>query len=151
MRPTLDQYFMEIVHTAAKRSTCIRRQVGAIIVVNKRVASIGYNGAPAGLKHCNEIGGCLRDQKKIKSGTRQEMCRAVHAEQSAIIDAAKRGVSIDGGVIYINTFPCIICSKMIINAGIKRVVYFSEYSEDSGMKLFTDANVRVQKFAVSKN
>lgn len=136
----LDYYF-DIVNTVAKRSTCVRRKVGAIIVRDKTILTTGYNGAPRHLNHCTDIG-CIREQNKIKSGTRQEMCMAIHAEQNAIIQAAKTGVNIFGATLYVNTAPCIICSKMIINAGIRKVVFESNYSESMGLELFQRAGIK---------
>ncbi|WP_290902673.1 dCMP deaminase family protein, partial [Ferroglobus sp.] len=120
MRPSLDEYFMEIAKVVAKRSTCLRQNVGAVIVKDKRILSTGYNGAPMGLPHCLDIG-CLREELNVPSGERHELCRAVHAEQNAIIQAAVHGVSIKGATLYTTHQPCIMCAKMIINAGIVRV------------------------------
>ena len=121
-RPSWDEYFMEFAKLTAKRSTCLRRQVGAVIVKNNHVIATGYNGAPTGVPHCSEYGGCLRQKLNVPSGERHELCRALHAEQNAIIQAAVHGQSIEGGTIYITLCPCVICTKMIINAGSKRVV-----------------------------
>ena len=121
-RPSWDEYFMQMAELTAQRSTCLRRQVGAIIVKEKHIIATGYNGAPKGLPHCEELGGCLREKLEIPSGERHELCRALHAEQNAIIQAATLGQSIEGATIYITHQPCIICAKMIINAGISRIV-----------------------------
>ena len=122
-RPDWDEYFMEMAALTARRSTCLRRQVGAVIVQNKHIIATGYNGAPRGLTHCGDLeGGCLRQQLGVPSGERHELCRALHAEQNAIIQAAALGNSIEGGTIYITHQPCVICAKMIINAGIQRIV-----------------------------
>ena len=118
-RPTWDEYFMEMAELTARRSTCLRRQVGAVIVKERRAIATGYNGAPSGITHCQERGGCLRQKLGVPSGQRHELCMALHAEQNAIIQAASMGHAIEGGTIYITHQPCVICAKMIINAGIK--------------------------------
>lgn len=128
-RPTFDEVFMEIAYTWAKRSTCLRRSVGAVIAKNKQQLTAGYNGAPTGVPHCAELGGCLREKLGIPSGQRHEICRGTHAEQNAITQAAKFGINIEGSTLYCNTFPCVICTKMILNAGIKTVVYDSDYDD----------------------
>jgi len=145
-RPSWDKYFMQITELVATRSTCLRRSVGAVIVKNKRILTTGYNGPPEGLKHCDELGGCLRDKLKIPSGERMELSRAVHAEQNAIIQAAKLGISIDGGEMYITTHPCFICAKMIINAGIKRIVYKEGYPDKFAREILKEAGIKVVKF-----
>ncbi|RLE12258.1 cytidine deaminase, partial [Candidatus Aerophobetes bacterium] len=119
-RPSWDEYFMQITQLVAKRSTCLRRKVGAIQVRDKRILCTGYNGPPRGLAHCSEVG-CLRDKLGIPSGERQEICRGLHAEQNAIIQAALYGISIKDSILYCTHQPCITCSKMIINAGIKKI------------------------------
>jgi dCMP deaminase len=146
MRPTWDEYFMESVEIIKKRSTCLRRQVGAIIVKDKRILASGYNGAPSGCKHCEEVG-CMREQMKIPSGERHELCRASHAEQNAIVQAAMHGVSINEGTIYVTTQPCVICSKLIINAGIKRVVFKGDYPDGLSLELLREANIEVFQYA----
>jgi len=128
-RPTFDEVFMEIAYTWAKRATCLRRRVGAVIAKDKQQLTAGYNGAPRGVPHCAELGGCLREKLKIPSGQRHEICRGTHAEQNAITQAAKFGIGIEGGTLYCNTFPCVICTKMILNAGIATVVYDSDYDD----------------------
>ncbi len=145
-RPTWDEYFMEMAELAAKRSTCLRRQVGAVIVKDKQVISTGYNGAPKGLKHCAQIGGCLREQLKVPSGERHELCRALHAEQNAIIQAATFGHSIEGASIYITHQPCSICSKMIINAGIDKIIVREGYPDEMAVKILEEAGKRVIMF-----
>ena len=129
-RPSWDEYFMQMAELTAQRSTCLRRQVGAIIVKEKHIIATGYNGAPKGLPHCEELGGCLREKLEIPSGERHELCRALHAEQNAIIQAATLGQSIEGATIYITHQPCIICAKMIINAGISRIVIRRGYPDE---------------------
>jgi dCMP deaminase len=141
-RPDIDTYFMNIAKVVAKRSTCLRQNVGAVIVRDKRILSTGYNGAPTGLPHCLDIG-CLREELNIASGERHELCRAVHAEQNAIIQAAVHGVSIAGGTLYTTHQPCIMCAKMIINAKIKKVVYGKRYPDERGLKFLREAKVEV--------
>ena len=117
-RPSWDEYFMQMAELTSKRSTCLRRQVGAVIIKDKHIIATGYNGAPRGVPHCSQKGGCLREQLKVPSGERHELCRALHAEQNAIIQAATLGQSIEGGSIFVTHHPCSICSKMIVNAGV---------------------------------
>ncbi|MFH1285189.1 MAG: cytidine/deoxycytidylate deaminase family protein [Candidatus Micrarchaeota archaeon] len=144
-RPTFDEYFMRMCYLVAERSTCKRHKYGSVIVRGKRLLATGYNGAPKGLPHCLEIG-CLRDELGIASGTRHEICRAVHAEQNAILQCALHGISADGATLYINEIPCRICAKMIINAGIKRVVYTAgKYPDKEAFELFEKAEVKMDK------
>ena len=140
-RPVLADYFMSITHTVAQRSTCLRRKVGAIAVKDKRILATGYNGAPSGMEDCLEIGSCLRIEKNIPSGQRHELCRAVHAEQNVIIQAAKHGISLDGALLYCTTFPCNICAKMLINTGIKYVFYSEPYVDEEAARVFSEAKV----------
>jgi len=149
-RPTLDEYFMEIAKVVATRSTCLRQKVGAVIVKDKRILATGYNGAPSGLPHCLDIG-CLREQLKVPSGERQELCRGVHAEQNAIIQAAVHGVSIAGGTLYTTHQPCIACAKMIINAGIKRVVYGRRYADERGLEFLKEAGIEVVYMPIERD
>jgi dCMP deaminase len=128
LRPEWDSYFLEITNVVKKRSTCLRRQVGALIVKDNHILATGYNGVPSKISHCSETG-CLRKQLNVPSGERHELCRGLHAEQNAIIQAAHHGTSIKDSTLYTNTKPCSICTKMIINAGIKRIVY-EEYYQD---------------------
>jgi len=146
-RPSWDQYFMQIAQLVATRSTCLRREVGAVVVKNKQILATGYNGAPSGLKHCLDIG-CYREQNNIPSGEKHELCRGVHAEQNAIIQAAKHGVNINGATLYCTCFPCIICAKMLINVGIKRIVYLDSYAEQDAfaLKMLKEANVEIEQF-----
>ena len=141
-RPSIDEYFIEIASVVAKRSTCIRNRVGAVIVRDKRIISTGYNGAPSNMQHCLDIG-CIRQQQNIESGTRHEKCRAVHAEQNAIIQAALHGVVTEGATLYCTHQPCILCAKMIINAKIKRVVYVTPYPDNDAIDFFKDSGVEV--------
>src|SRR5512141_1707847 len=144
-RPGWDEYFMEITHLVAKRSTCLRRQVGAVLVKDKNILATGYNGAPSGVAHCLDVG-CLREKMGIPSGERHELCRGLHAEQNAIIQAAKHGTNIDGATLYCTTMPCIICSKMIINAGIRRIVYETGYSDTLAAEMIAESNIVVDRF-----
>ncbi len=143
MRPSWDEYFMQIARQVATRSTCLRRSVGAIIVRDKRILSTGYNGAPRGLEHC-EVVGCMREKLGIPSGQRQEICRGLHAEQNAIIQAALHGVSTEGGTIYITHQPCITCAKMIINSGIVRVVCANTYPDELARQMLDEAEVTLE-------
>jgi len=148
-RPDNDTYFMDMAHLISTRSTCVRRQVGAVVVKDKRVLTTGYNGSPKGTMHCEELG-CIRDQQNIPSGTRHELCRGVHAEQNAVIQAAYFGISIDGATIYTTTYPCSMCSKILINAGIKEVVYADSYMDDLSKKLFDETKIIVRKYIPKK-
>ncbi|MEW6201873.1 MAG: cytidine/deoxycytidylate deaminase family protein [bacterium] len=145
-RPTWDEYFMKITYDVAERSTCLRRRVGAIIVKDKRILATGYNGAPTGIVHCS-VRGCLREQMNIPSGERQEICRGLHAEQNAIIQSSLYGFSITGAQMYSTTQPCITCAKMIINAGIRRVVYEGDYPDELSLEMLREAGVELCKFS----
>ncbi len=136
---------MEIAEIVKKRSTCLRRQVGAVIVRENRIITTGYNGAPSGLKHCTDIGICERQRLGIPSGERHELCRALHAEQNALIQAAKVGVSTEGATIYVTVQPCIICGKMLINAGIVRIVHRGEYPDEMARGMLEEAGVEIIK------
>jgi len=144
-RLSWDDYFMEITHLVAKRSTCLRRSVGAVIVRDKRILATGYNGAPRGLPHCSETG-CVREKLGVPSGQRHELCRGLHAEQNAIIQAALFGVSIEGSQIYTVAQPCVVCAKMIINAGIKRVVFEDSYADPLAEEMLNEAGVELVKY-----
>lgn len=144
MRPTWDEYFLEIANVTKKRSTCLRRQVGAVIVKDKRILSTGYNGVPTGIRHCSEAG-CLRDQLKIPSGERHELCRGSHAEQNAIVNAANFGIGLKGSTIYVNTQPCILCTKMMINAGIVRIVYEEGYPDKLSLEMIEESGIELVK------
>lgn len=141
-RPSWDEYFMQMAQVVAGRSTCLRRQVGAVIVKDKQILSTGYNGSPSGLSHCAEKG-CLRQQLGIPSGERTEICRAVHAEQNALVQAAKHGVSINGADIYTTFQPCVLCTKLIINAGIKRVFYRFPYPDKLAQEMAAEAELEL--------
>ena len=139
-RPTWDEYFLQLARQAATRSTCLRRQVGAVLVRDKRVLATGYNGAPRGVAHCLEVG-CLRDELGIPSGERQELCRAIHAEQNALIQAAVHGVAVDGATLYTTLQPCILCAKMLINAGVREIRYVEGYPDEFSQQLLDEAGV----------
>ncbi|MDM8554545.1 cytidine/deoxycytidylate deaminase family protein [Desulfococcaceae bacterium HSG7] len=141
-RPSWENYFMEIASLVALRSTCLRRKVGAVVVKDKRILSTGYNGAPSGIRHCKETG-CLRERMKIPSGERHELCRGIHAEQNAIIQAAFHGVSIDESLLFCTNHPCSICAKMLINAGIKTVYHKFGYADDLAREMFEEGKVSV--------
>ena len=144
-RPSWNQYFTSITRMVATRSTCLRRHVGAILVKEKRILATGYNGAPAGLKHCIEVG-CIREEASIPSGTRHELCRALHAEQNAIVQAAYHGISIAGSTLYCTNKPCVICSKMLINAGIKRIFFDEAYDDDLADAMLDEAGIEIMRF-----
>ena len=144
-RPSWDTYFMDITSLVAKRSTCTRRGVGAILVKNKQILASGYNGAPTGVQHCS-VTGCLRESLNVPSGERHELCRGIHAEQNAIIQAALHGTSIKGATLYCTNLPCSICAKMIINAGINQIIYLSGYADTMSEEMLAEAGVDVIKF-----
>ncbi|HPM78059.1 MAG TPA: cytidine/deoxycytidylate deaminase family protein [bacterium] len=141
-RPSWDQYFMEFARLARTRSTCLRRGVGAVLVKEKNVLATGYNGPPRGVPHCDETG-CLREKMQVPSGQRHELCRGLHAEQNAIIQAAYHGTSIRGADLYSTTFPCVICTKMLINAGIQRIFYAEGYPDDLAREMLDQAGVEL--------
>ncbi|MCM8825738.1 MAG: cytidine/deoxycytidylate deaminase family protein [Candidatus Omnitrophica bacterium] len=148
-RPEWDDYFLRIAVLVSERSTCLRRNVGALLVKEKRILATGYNGAPSGIRHCDETG-CLREQLKIPPGERHELCRGLHAEQNAIIQAAYHGVSIRESVLYITCHPCSVCAKMIINSGIKKVVVLEGYPDELASIMLKEAGVSV-KFKNDEN
>ena len=141
-RLSWDDYFMEITKLVARRSTCMRRHVGAVIVRDRRILATGYNGAPRGLRHCSETG-CLREKMNIPSGQNQELCRGLHAEQNAIIQSALFGVSIENSQIYTVTQPCVVCAKMIINAGINRIVFAEAYPDPLSEELIKESGIEL--------
>ena len=145
LRPTWQEYFMKMAHLTASRSTCLRRKVGAVLVRDNRIIATGYNGAPAGIKHC-EITGCLRQQLNVPSGQKHELCRGLHAEQNAIIQAAVFGISTKGSTLYCTTQPCIICSKMLINAGIVEVFITEKYPDPLAEEFLNEAGIPVTLF-----
>jgi len=143
-RPSWDQYFMDIATYAASRSTCLRAKVGAVIVKDKRILTTGYNAAPSGVRHCAETG-CLREKLGVPSGQRHELCRGLHAEQNAIIQAALHGVVLKGATIYVTKQPCVICAKMLINAQIKRVVMAEGYPDPLAVEMMEEAGIELVK------
>jgi dCMP deaminase len=144
-RPNWDDYFIQAAELVKTRSTCLRRKVGAVLVKDKRILATGYNGAPSGLPHCKETG-CLREQLNVPSGERHELCRGLHAEQNVILQAALHGVSVKGSKLYVTCVPCSICAKMIINAGIKGVVYNNSYPDRISSDFFKKSGVKLRKY-----
>ncbi len=149
-RPSWDEYFMTLANQVASRTTCLRRGVGAVIVKDRRILATGYNGVPTGLAHCAETG-CLREQLGVPSGQRHEICRGLHAEQNAIIQAARFGTDIDGASIYVNTQPCVVCAKMLINAGIKEIVYQNPYPDELSQQLLAESGITVREYIPAEN
>ena len=142
-RPTWDEYFLSIANLVSKRSTCLRRRVGAVLVKDKRMLATGYNGAPSRITHCSEAG-CIREKLKIPSGERHELCRGLHGEQNAFLQAALHGTSLKGATLYCTTQPCIICAKMVINAGINEVVIKGSYPDKMAREILKEAKVKVR-------
>jgi len=136
---------MEIAHTCATRTSCRRRQVGAVVVKDKRILATGYNGVPTGIEHCLDRG-CLREQLGIPSGQQHELCRGLHAEQNALIQAAKYGTSIEGASIYCTAQPCVLCAKMLINAGITEIIYDLEYPDELALEMLAEAGILLRRF-----
>jgi len=141
-RPSWDEYFMQIAYLVARRSTCLRRQVGAVLVREKRILTTGYNGAPTGLRHCQEVG-CLREKMGVASGERHELCRGIHAEQNTIIQAALHGISTEGSTLYSTHQPCIMCAKILVNAGVRRIVFDGSYPDKLGREILDEAGVEL--------
>ena len=144
-RPSWDEYFSRIAEEVSKRSTCLRRHVGAILVLDKRILSTGYNGAPRGIRHCAETG-CLREQHGVPSGERHELCRGLHAEMNVLIQAASHGIRVQDATLYSTTFPCSLCAKMLINGGIRRIIAQSDYADPLAKELLAEAGVSVEWF-----
>jgi dCMP deaminase len=144
-RPSWDEYFMTLADEVATRTTCLRRAVGAVVVKDRRILATGYNGVPSGLRHCAETG-CMRQELNIPSGQRHEMCRGLHAEQNAIIQAARYGINIAGASIYITTQPCVVCAKMLINAGIIEVIYKNPYNDALAQELIAESGMRMRVY-----
>lgn len=144
-RPSVDDYFIEIASVVSKRSTCLREHVGAVLARDKHILSTGYNGAPAGLPHCEDVG-CLREKLKIPSGERHELCRGTHAEANAIIQAALHGVSTENSIMYCTHQPCTMCTKLAINAKIKEIVYRTPYPDSLSLQLLRNAKIKIRKF-----
>lgn len=145
-RPSWDEYFMRMAFLASDRTTCLRRGVGAVIVKDNRVLATGYNGVPQGITHCDEVG-CLRERLGVPSGQKHELCRGLHAEQNAIIQAAKHGINIDGATIYITTQPCVVCAKMLINAGIREIVYANPYPDELSLSMLGESDIVLRVFS----
>jgi len=143
IRPSWDEYFMEMAGLVAKRSTCLRRRVGALLVTDKRILATGYNGAPSGLEHCFIVG-CLRKKLNIPSGERHELCRALHAEQNALIQASLHGISTKGSILYATCQPCLICAKMLINAGLSEIIIAEGYPDKMAMEFLKAAKIKVR-------
>ncbi len=142
-RISWDEYFMNIAEMVAERSTCMRRHVGAIAVKDKQILSTGYNGSPSGVKHCDEVGGCMRAKLGIPSGQRHELCRGLHAEQNVIVQAARHGVSLEGASIYCNTQPCLICTKMLINCKIQKIFFKNAYPDELALEMLSEAGIEL--------
>ena len=141
-RPSWDEYFMTITHEVAKRSTCLRRQIGAVLVMDKRILATGYNGVPAGITHCSERG-CLRAAHNVPSGERHELCRGLHAEMNALLQSAQYGIRVQGASLYCTNCPCILCTKMLINAGIVRIVAETDYPDKLAKEMLAEAGIQV--------
>ena len=143
-RPDWEVYFLKMAQLASTRSTCIRRHVGAVLVKEKKILATGYNGVPSGISHCSDVG-CLRDKEQVPSGQRHELCRGLHAEQNAILQAAYHGVSIQGSVLFCTNFPCVICSKMLINAGIRQIFYLEGYPDSLSERMLKEAGMDLRR------
>jgi len=145
-RPSWDEYFMSIADQVAGRATCVRRSIGAVLVKDKRILATGYNGVPTGIAHCDEVG-CLREQLGIPSGTQHELCRGIHAEQNAVIQAARHGIPIDGAVAYCTHQPCVLCAKILINSGITAIVYREPYPDQLSQDMLEEAGIPLRCLA----
>ena len=143
-RPSWDEYFLELAKLVSRRATCLRRRVGAVLVKDKKILATGYNGAPAGLKHCSDIG-CLREKLGVPSGERHELCRGLHAEQNVILQAALHGTSTKGSSLYVTNQPCVICAKMLINAGIREIIISLGYPDKLARKFLQEAKIKIRK------
>ena len=148
-RPSWDEYFMKAAYLVSERSTCLRRKVGAVLVKEKQILATGYNGAPTGITHC-EVSGCLRARLKVPSGQRHEICQGLHAEQNVILQAARHGVSVKTSTLYITNTPCSICAKMIINAGIKEVIFADHYPDKMAVNFLKQAKVKLKRYSRGK-
>ena len=146
MRPSWDEYFMGIAQVVASRSVCLRHKIGAVIVnADRQILSTGYNGPPRGMKHCAERGGCIRETEGVASGTRQEYCFGLHAEQNAIVQAAREGIGLLGSTLYCTYKPCSLCARMIVNAGICEVHFVADYPDDLTLTILTEGGVSCVK------
>ena len=148
-RLSWDEYFMSVAFLVAQRSTCLRRKVGAVLVKDHRILATGYNGVPTGLKHCSETG-CLRDKLKVPSGQKHELCRGVHAEQNVIIQAARYGIPVLDSTLYCTNMPCVICAKMLINAGIRSICYAEGYPDSLSINMLNEAKIEVRKISMKE-
>ncbi len=146
VRPDWDHYFMEIARVVSKRSTCLRRSVGAVLVKNKQILATGYNGTPKGMEHCDKVG-CLREKLHVPSGKNHELCRGIHAEQNAVIQGAVHGVSVEGATLYCTHQPCVVCTKILINAGVVRVVYQNPYPDKLAEDMLAASGMKVEVLA----
>lgn len=149
-RPSVDEYFMRMAYLVASRSTCTRRKVGAVVVKEKHVLTTGYNGPPKGLAHC-DVTGCLRERLNIPPGERHELCRGVHAEQNAIIQAAYFGQSLKGATMYVTNHPCSVCIKMIINAGIEEIVYDQGYPDELAKDIVAESGIKIRRYPLKRS
>lgn len=147
-RPAWDEYFIDIAEKVSERSTCLRRHTGAVLVKDKRILSTGYNGVPSGLEHCEKVG-CLREQRNIASGSHHELCRGIHAEQNAVVQAARHGITIDGSTIYTTHQPCVLCAKILINAGVVDIVYRDSYPDPLSEELLAEAGITPRQAVVT--
>ncbi len=143
-RPSWEQYFLEIAKVVAKRSTCLRRQVGCILVKDKQILTTGYNGAPKGITHCSQKG-CIREKENVPSGQRHELCRGLHAEQNAIIQGALHGINLGGSTLYVTTQPCVQCAKMLVNAGVQRIVFIGRYPDRMSTEILKEAKIQLKQ------
>jgi len=144
-RPSWDEYFMDITEMVASRSTCLRRKVGAVLVLDNRILATGYNGSPSGLKHCEEVG-CIRQEREIESGRDLHLCRGAHAEANLITQCAKFGIRAEGSTLYVNTSPCSLCMKLLVNVGIKKIVYRELYQDKLALEIAEEAGIEMKKF-----
>ena len=142
-RPSWDEYFLGIAELVSKRSTCLRRSVGAVLVKDKRMLATGYNGVPSGIRHCSEVG-CIREKLNVPSGERHELCRGLHAEQNAIIQASLYGISVKDSILYVTNQPCIICVKMLINAGIREIIINDGYPDKMAVDFLKEAKIEIR-------
>jgi dCMP deaminase len=145
-RPSWDEYFMTLATNVATRTTCLRRGVGAVVVKDRRILATGYNGVPSGIQHCSEVG-CLRKKLDVPSGQRHEICRGLHAEQNAIIQAARWGINISDSTVYVTTQPCVVCAKMLINASVREIVYKNPYPDELAMAMLKEAGILLRVFS----
>ena len=148
-RPSWDEYFMALAEQVGQRATCLRRSVGAVIVKDKRILATGYNGPPSGVAHCEDVG-CLREVRGIPSGSQHELCRGIHAEQNAVIQAAKHGIAIDGSTIYCTHQPCVLCAKILLNAGVVDIVFRDPYPDALSEEMLAEAGVEPRRIRMGE-